>query len=116
MAERERDHGERSIRSDNPLRLPGVNGAPDLASGVGREVRPSATGMEYVGPMSDWATRIREARLQGVDLTAQMSEADLAEARAEAREWLDGTPQGQAFKDRALGRIAAKRGALGEAS
>ena len=66
--------------------------------------------------MSDWATRIREARLQGVDLTAQMSENDLAEARVEAREWLDGTPEGRAFKDRALQRMAAKQGALGEAS
>jgi len=66
--------------------------------------------------MSDWATRIHEARLQGIDLGAQLSETDLAEARSEAREWLDGTPRGQAFKERALRRISTKRAVLDEAS
>jgi hypothetical protein len=66
--------------------------------------------------VKDWAGAIREARLRGVDLTAEMTDADWSEYRAQCRSWLDGTPEGQAHKQRAVERIAAKRAVIDPAS
>ena len=64
---------------------------------------------------TDWAAAITDARRRGVDLTADMSEADWAEYRAQCRSWLETDP-GEAHKRRVLGRVAARQGIVDEAS
>ena len=67
------------------------------------------------GMARDWAAEITEARRRGVDLTAEMTEADWAEYRGQCRSWLESQP-GQAHRRRALDRIASKQVTVDEAS
>ena len=64
---------------------------------------------------TDWAAAITDARRRGVDLTAEMSEADWAEYRAQCRAWLD-TDAGEAHKQRVLDRVVARQAIVDEAS
>lgn len=64
---------------------------------------------------TDWAAAITEARQRGVDLTAEMSESDWVEYRAQCRSVLDGSA-GEVYKARALERVAAKQAVVDEAS
>ena len=63
----------------------------------------------------DWAAAIVEARRSGVDLTADMSEADWAEYRAQSRAWLE-TDAGEAHRQRVRGHVAARQAIVDEAS
>ena len=63
----------------------------------------------------DRVAAIAEAQRNGVDLTADMSESDWVEYRAQCSTWLE-TDMGQAHKKRALERIAAKQALINEAS
>ena len=63
----------------------------------------------------DWVAAIAEARQTGVDLTTEMSESDWAAYRTQCRTLLE-TDEGQAHKERALERIAAKQAIVNEAS
>lgn len=60
---------------------------------------------------TDWASRIAEARAQGVDLMASMTEDDWVEYRAECRELRDAAerrPEGRAHAERRAASIAAQ--------
>lgn len=67
------------------------------------------------GMARDWAAEITKARRRGVDLTAEMNEADWAEYRGQCRSWLESEP-GQKLRRRALDRIASKHVPVDEAS
>ncbi len=60
---------------------------------------------------SDWAERIAEARAQGVDVMASMTEGDWMEYRAECRalrEAAERHPEGRAHAERRAASIAAQ--------
>jgi hypothetical protein len=61
---------------------------------------------------ADWATRIREARLRGVDLMAEMTAADWAEYRAQCQASRDSAaeiPEGRVHRERRLASIERQR-------